>query len=93
VNKVFTEKSRLRKGITGALLAIALLMLIGAGVRSYRVLDPNTVADDFGIPTFLRVSEPQMTMDSTFHGVDRRDGKLYTTYDRLAGPGKRACPT
>ena len=87
------EKSRLRKAVTGALLVVALLFLIGAGVRSYKVLDPEAVADEFDIPTFLRVSEPRMTMDSTFHGVDRRDGRLYTTYDRLAPGGKRACPT
>jgi hypothetical protein len=85
------ENSRLRRIITGALLVVALLLLLGAGLRSYKVLDPE--ADSFGIPTFLRVSEPRLTMDATFHGVDRRDGRLYTTYDRLSGPAKRACPT
>lgn len=88
---ILRENSRLRKVITGALLVIALLLLIGAGLRSYKVLDPE--ADSFGIPTFLRVSEPRLTVDATFHGVDRRDGHLYTTYDRLAPAGKRACPT
>ena len=85
------EESAVRKSIAWALLAAALAMLLGAGFKTYRVYDPTI--DDFGIPTFLRVSERQMTIDATFHGVDRRDGRLITTYDRLAGPGKRPCPT
>ena len=91
MNVNLRENGPVRRAITGALLAVALMLLIGAGLRSYKVLDPD--ADTFDMPTFLRVSEPRMTMDATFHGVDRRDGRLYTTYDRLAGPGKRACPT
>jgi hypothetical protein len=85
------EESAVRKSIAWALLAAALVMLIGAGFKTYRVYDPTI--DDFGIPTFLWVSERQMTIDATFHGVDRRDGRLITTYDHLAGPGKRPCPT
>jgi hypothetical protein len=85
------EGSTLRKSIAFVLLAAALALLLGAGIKSYKVYDPTV--DDFGIPTFLRVSERQMTIDATFHGVDRIDGRLTTTYDRLSGPGKRPCPT
>jgi hypothetical protein len=42
---------------------------------------------------FLRVSEWQMTIDATFQGVDRQNGRLVSTYDRLAGGVKRPCPT
>ena len=86
------QKSRVRKSISITLFAFALLLLIGAGFKTYKVYDPGINA--FGIPMFYRISERQMTIDATFHGVDRKDdGNLYTTYDRLADTGKRPCPT
>lgn len=80
--------------ISLALIALAVLMLIGSAFRSYRVDDPLAEdMEDLGVPVFLRVSERQMTVDATFHGVDRLDGRLVSTYDRLAGGKKRPCPT
>ena len=86
------EESRIRKSLSIALLAFALLLLVGAGFKTYKVYDSGINA--YGIPMFYRVGERQITIDATFHGVDRKDdGNLYTTYDRLADTGKRPCPT
>jgi len=73
-------------------VAVAALAFIAAGrAREHRVYDPQ--GDDFGMAIFTRVSERELTADATFGGVARRDGRLYTTYDRSAPRGKRACPT
>jgi len=85
-------ESRVRKSVSIAIVTFAFSMLITAGFRTYKVYDSGINA--FGIPTFYRISEQQITIDATFHGVERKDdGHLYTTYDRLADTGKRACPT
>jgi hypothetical protein len=85
-------ESKINKSISIALLAFSLLLLFGAGFKSYKVYDSGINA--YGIPMFYRVSERKITIDATFHGVDRKsDGNLYTTYDRLADTGKRSCPT
>jgi hypothetical protein len=70
-------------------LAVALLV-IGAG-RSYKVY--NADSGDFGLATFQRSGERQMTADATFGGVKRERDRLIATYDRTAAAGKRACPT
>jgi len=83
-----------RKAVSAALLVLSIALLLGAGFRSYRVDDPLAKdMEEFGIPVFLKISERQMTIDATFQGVDRRDGRLISTYDRLAGGVKRPCPT
>ncbi len=83
-----------RKAITVTLLVTALLLLAGAGFHSHKVFEIEEDEDDFGFMTFTRISEFQLTVDSTFQGVDRIDGRLYSTYDRLeGGGGKRPCPT
>jgi hypothetical protein len=53
----------------------------------------NPDADDFGVVTFSRVRDIEITSDSTFGGVVRKGARLYSTYDRNAEHGKRACPT
>jgi hypothetical protein len=84
--------TRGRKTFSIALLIFSLSLLLAAVFQTYKVYD--TGMNTFGIPTFYRVGERQITIDATFHGVERKDdGYLYTTYDRLADTGKRACPT
>jgi hypothetical protein len=39
------------------------------------------------------ITEWQLVEDSTFSGVQRINGKLYSTYNRKAKKTKRACPT
>lgn len=88
------SKNSQRIVISTALLVLSLALLLGAGFRSYRVDYPQAAdMKELGIPVFLRVSERQMTIDATFHGVDRQNGRLISTYDRLAGGVKRPCPT
>ena len=72
------------------LIASLLLICLGSG-RSFKVYENTT--DDWGIATFTRVHEAELIVDSTFSGIERKAGKLYTTYNRLEQGGKRACPT
>lgn len=72
-------------------LAAALLMLLDGAWREHRVYDPDT--EEFGLLGFTRVTDRQMVVDATFGGVTRRNARLYSTYDRSAPQGKRACPT
>ena len=50
-------------------------------------LDP-----DFPFP-FETIGELDLLIDATFSGVVRRDGRLFSTYDRSAPPQRRECPT
>jgi hypothetical protein len=72
-------------------LFVSLAFLIIGAILTHKIYDTDT--DDFGILTFRRISERQIVIDATFHGVDRREGKLFTTYDRSKPRGKLACPT
>lgn len=72
-------------------LAAALLMLLAGAGRDHKVYDPDT--EEFGLLGFTRVTDRQMVVDTTFGGVTRRNARLYSTYDRSAPQGKRACPT
>jgi len=83
----------MQKAAAGALTAVALLlMLIGCFV-SYKVYDKKDAFAEFGLVTFSRVSDRQLVEDATFTGTMRDGDKLYSTYDRSAPRGKRACPT
>lgn len=81
-----------KENSTGKAVLVASLVFLGIGsVRQFDVLDQK--ADLFGARTRRRITESQLNIDATFGGVERRDGKLYSTYDRLAVRGKRACLT
>ena len=68
------------------------LVLLGIGLaHTHKVFDAS--AEEFGLVAFMKLPDWQMVVDSTFGGVTRKDGKLYSTYDRAASGGKRACPT
>jgi len=79
------------KIVAAALLILALALLLAGSFRTHRVYE--TDSGEFGILTFHRISELEMVVDATFHGVAREDGRLYTTYDRSQPRGKTACPT
>ena len=86
------KKTSGKEKITAFLVLFAALafLVIGA-ILSHKIY--NTDTDDFGMLTYRRISEQQIVIDATFHGVDRRDGRLFTTYDRSKPRGKLACPT
>ena len=72
-------------------LVVAIALLAVGAVRSHKVYD--SVGEEFGILTFLRISDAQMVIDATFSGVLRKGERLYSTYDRTQPRGKQACPT
>ena len=70
---------------------VFLLLMIGfvfiGLARTHKVYEEETAM------LFHPISERQLVVDATYSGVIRKAGKLYTTYDRSQGVGKRACPT
>lgn len=80
-----------KKVIAVAGLLVALALLLMGSMRTHKVYESDT--KEFGLLTFHRISEFQMVVDATFHGVAREGDRLYTTYDRSQPRGKSACPT
>lgn len=80
-----------KKTIAAAGLLVALALLLMGSMRTHKVYESDT--EEFGLLTFHRVSEFQMVVDATFHGVVREGDRLYSTYDRSQPRGKSACPT
>ena len=85
------KESTFKLKISIAILFIVLAMLSVSFFRTYKAYEP--AANEFGIKIFHRLNERQMTKGATFHGVEFRDGTLYTTYDLLISSGKHPCPT
>lgn len=90
---------RLRPAIALALL-VAGAALVGSGFLVQRKLaDPSLEGFDLsgldvpGLTPFVGILEKDLLQDTTITGVVRRDGKLYSTYDRTQARGKRACPS
>jgi len=81
----------MRKLIAFFLLAVAVALLAVGVVRKRKVYDAD--AGEFGIMTYHRLRDWQLVIEATFTGVERRNNKLYSTYDRNGPRGKRACPT
>lgn len=80
-----------KKVLAVAGLLVALALLVAGSLRTHKVYESDT--EEFGILSFYRISEYQMVVDATFHGVAREGGRFYTTYDRSQPRGKSACPT
>lgn len=81
-----------KRTLAGVLALLAALALLSVGsVHARKVYEPGM--DDFGMQVFQRLDETQLVIDATFGGVTRQDGRLFSTYDRAASKGKRACPT
>jgi hypothetical protein len=58
--------------------------------------DPAFDLSEFGLEgvlPFRSISEKDLLVDATSTGVARKDGELYSTYDRSGVRGKRKCPT
>jgi len=87
------KNPRLQKIIATTLLIAAAGMLLAGLTIKRRVYDQDDEFKQFGILTFTRVSDAAMCVDATFTGVVGKEGKLYSTYNRMAPKGKRACPT
>ena len=79
------------KVAASVVLVLAVAFVVAACLHTHKVYDPDTEA--FGILAFTRVGERDLVIDATFTGVTRRDGRLYSTYDRSQPRGKQACPT
>jgi hypothetical protein len=86
-----------RRGGVGSVLVLALsatLLFLGQRTtHDVRLMDAQELAELLGVEPFDTISDRQLLIDATFTGVVRRDGWLYSTYDRTAPPMKRACPT
>jgi hypothetical protein len=84
-------KRAIREKAVASIILLAAIVLVAAGsVRVQKVYDPQTEA--FGLAAFMRIHDRDLVADATFTGVERRDGKLYSTYDRSRPHGKRSCP-
>lgn len=84
----------LQKTIAATLVLAALAMALTGFFRSYKVYDKKDDAfAEFGMLTFSRLNDRQLVEDATFTGVARVGEKLFSTYDRTAPRGKKACPT
>ncbi len=77
--------------VAAFLLAAAVLLLLAGGMRTHQVYDEST--EEYGLRSFTRISDAELVEDATFSGVERLDGRLYSTYDRSEPRGRRACPT
>ncbi|HOW98366.1 MAG TPA: hypothetical protein P5567_07035 [Kiritimatiellia bacterium] len=85
------NRARLEKAAGWTALAAA-LVLVGIGwFRSHKVYAADS--EEYGILVFERITDRQLVEDATFSGVLRREGRLFSTYDRSQVRGKQACPT
>ena len=62
-------------------------------MQKHKVYDDDEMSRQFGLFTFQTISEAQLTIDATFTGTTRKEGRLFSTYDRSQPHGKKACPT
>ena len=83
--------------LLAVLTLAASIALIDAGRLEAHEVCLHNAAEDYeflGFYAFEVVSELDLLVDSTFSGVVRKDGRLWSTYDRsVPATGKRACPT
>lgn len=85
------KTSRFGKLAAFVALFVALAFTLVGLARSHKVYEGDEV--EFGVLSFRRISERALVTDATFGGVEKRKARLYSTYDRSAPAGKRACPT
>lgn len=79
------------KVVATAVFIVALIFIGVGAASSHKVYEGET--EEYGLAAFVRLADWQLVVDATFGGVESRHGKLYSTYDRAEGGGKRACPT
>lgn len=75
-------------GISGTLIALGSQL-----DHEVCTLDAEENEELLGFLTFEKISDMQLTIDATFTGVESKDGKMYSRYDRSLPPQKRLCPT
>jgi hypothetical protein len=78
-----------------ALVALS-IGLIAFGVFhtvEVRTVDADELAELLEFHPFEDIDDLQLIIDTTFTGVIRRNGAIYSNYDRSAPPQKRSCPT
>ena len=84
------KNQRLQKILLFAVVLAALALLAIGSLKKHAILDH--VQEAAAAP--LKISDKQLIVDATFSGVQRKDGKLVSTYDRAAPKqGKQDCPT
>lgn len=91
--KLFPQSTWTQKVVAGALVLGAIALLVAGQKATYKVYDDDEIAAEFGIFTHNEVKDAGLVFDATFSGVFRRDGKLWSTYDREEGPKDTLCPT
>lgn len=72
------------------------LAMIGYGyfhTVPVRTVDSDELAEVLEFHPFEEIPDWQLVIDATFTGVIRRNGAIYSNYDRSAPPKKRSCPT
>ena len=79
------------KWIAFALLVVAVVLVISGVFSSHKVYTQE--AREYGLDFSEEISDLELIEDATFSGVEFKEGKLYSNYDRSAGKSKRACPT
>lgn len=75
------------KSLSIMLLLVSLAFLAIGLLRTLKVHDLDTEL------FYHRIPERVIVIDATFSGIVRKDGKLYSTYDRSLNLGRQACPT
>ena len=84
-------RARVEKVAGWIVLAVS-LVLAGIGLaRTHKVYVADS--EEYGIRVFERIPDRQLVVDAPFSGVLRREGRLFSTYDRSEVRGKQACPT
>ncbi|MBU1692433.1 MAG: hypothetical protein KKC51_00550 [Verrucomicrobia bacterium] len=85
------NRARLEQIAGWTVLAGALVLIVLGLARTHKVYAADS--EEFGILVFERIPDRQLVVDATFSGVLRRDGRLFSTYDRSEIRGKQTCPT
>jgi hypothetical protein len=88
------KRERAAVKIAGALgLALAIALIVIGARRTHPLYSRDAM--EFGIEETTPIADRDLVRDATFSGVtrDRKDGHLYSTYDRSKPAGKKACPT
>lgn len=74
-----------------------IILALGLGLVIFGLFNSRVVytqeALEYGVDYYDEIKELHIIEDTTFDGIVKKDGKLYSTYDRSAKQGKRACPT
>lgn len=68
-------------------LILSVGLLFAGLVKSHKVFESEDAL------MYHKVRDWRLVIDATFSGVNIKNGKIITNYDRSQKIGKRACPT